>query len=297
MNTDIRIDWQSGMEITPQTFIELENSNAEYRLMVRKMIAAKNFGIIPRTKFSITPEVFNDTLLIKQIGCNVLLPSGQVAVLESGSNITLNIPDRDVEELYLTVEVGDKVNSFDRGGIPIAANELKLDIKTLSEIRNAIPLLKLVRSNDNWAVYDHYIMPVMTARSSVALLEKLEELKPEIQKIVDHEHADLMEDRVLVMILLEQLSNFMVDGSLRDLMLLCMRIVTALSYSVYKHKTELNPPVIMDVEPFLNAFKAFLGDISVAMNDLKPVVVEVVKEPEPEPEPEPQPVDEWMPAI
>ena len=294
MNTDIRIDWQSGMEITPQTFIELENNTAEYRMMVRKMIAAKNFGIIPRTKFSITPEIFNDTLMLKQIDCDVMLPSGHVVVIESNTNISLNIPPKDVNELYLTVEMGDKLNSFNRGGIPIAANEVKLDIKALAEIRNAVPLLKLKRTGDNWAAYEHYIMPVMTARSSVALLEKLEELKPEIQKIVEHEHADLLDDRVLVMILLEQLNNFMVDDSLRELMVLCMKIVTALSYSVYKHKTDLNPPIIMDVEPFLNAFKAFLGDIAVAMNDLKPVVVEVVKEPEPEPEPV---VEEWMPAI
>lgn len=296
MNTDIRIDWQSGMEITPQTFIELENNNAEYRMMVRKMIAAKSFGIIPRTKFSITPEIFNETLLIKQIDCDVMLPSGHVVVVESNNNISLNIPPKDVNELYLTVEMGDKPNCFNRGGIPIAANEVRLDLKALNEIRNAVPLLKLVRTGDSWAAYEHYIMPVMTARSSVALLEKLEELKPEIQKIIDHEKAELMDDRVLVMILLEQLNNFMVDDSMRELMVLCMKIVTALSYSVYKEKTELNPPIIMDVEPFLIAFKAFLGDIAVAMNDLQPKVVEVVKEPEPEPEPEPV-VDEWMPAI
>ena len=296
MNTDIRIDWQSGMEITPQTFIELENNNAEYRMMVRKMIAAKTFGIIPRTKFSITHEIFNDTLLIKQIDCDLMLPSGHVAVLESNTNISLNIPDKDVENLYLTVELSDKLNNFNRGGVPITANEVKLDIKALNEIRNAVPLVKLRRNGDSWVAYEHYIMPVMTARSSVALLEKLEELKPEIQKIIDHDHAEFMEDRVLVMILLEQLNNFMVDDSLRELMVLCVKIVTALSYSVYKHKTELNPPIIMDVEPYLNAFKAFLGDVAVAMNDLKPTVVEVVKEPEPEPEPEPV-VDEWMPAI
>ena len=296
MNTDIRIDWQSGMEITPQTFIELENNTAEYRMMVRKVIAAKNFGIIPRTRFSVTPEIFNDTLMLKQIDCDVMLPSGQIAVIESSANITLTIPFKEVNELYLTVELGDKINNFNRGGIPMAGSEVKLDLKALSEIRNAIPLLKLVQNNNAWTVCEHYIMPVMSARSSVALLEKLETIKQEIQKIVTHEHAELLDDRVLVMILLEQLDNFMVDDSLRDLVVLCMKIVSALSYSVFKHKAELPPPIIMDVEPFLNAFQAFLGDIAVAMNDLKPVVVEVVKEPEPESEPEPV-VEEWMPMI
>lgn len=295
MNTDIRIDWQSGMEITPQTFIELENNTAEYRMMVRKMIAAKNFGIIPRTKFSISHEIYNDTLLIKQIDCDVMLPSGHLAIIESNANISLNIPIKEVNELYLTVELGDKINNFYRGGIPIAANEVKLDIKALSEIRNAIPLLKLVLVNDNWTVHPSYIMPVMTVRSSVALLEKLEGLKQEIQKIADHDHAEYMDDRVLVMILLDRLNSFVVDDSLHDLVVLCMNVVTALSYSVYKHKVEMPTPIIMDVEPYLDALKAFLADVAVAMNDLKPFA-KVVEEPEPEPEPQPV-VDEWMPMI
>ncbi len=295
MNTDIRIDWQSGMEITPQTFIDMENNNAEYRMLVRKMIAAKNFGIIPRTKFSISPEVFNGTLLLKQMDCNVLLPTGQVVVVQmSNTNVTLNIPPKDVAELFLTVELGDKVNNFVRGGIPIASNEIKFDIKSLDEIKTAIPLLKLVQNDGNWSVYDGYIMPVMTVRSSVKLLEKLDILKQSVQKIMEHENINIMESRVMAQVLIDQLTGFSVDDSLRELVLLCKRIAAVLGYAVQKHKAELPAPNIMNVEPYLDAFTQFIEDMSVAMNDLKPMMVEV-KEKEPEPE---QPVvDEWMPMI
>lgn len=284
MNTDIRIDWQSGMEITPQTFIDMENNISENRLLVRKMIAATNFGVIPRTKFSISQELVNDTLMLKQVDCDLLMPSGQVAVIEMNGNVALNIPPKDVKELYLTVEVGEMVVPFVKDEIQHLANEYKFDLKALAEIRGAVPLLKLVQNNGMWTIYDPYIMPVMSARTSVALLEKLDELKQEVQKIVSHEHAEYLEDRVLIMILIDQLVSFSVDESLRDLALLCKRIATGLSYSVFKHKAELPAPNIMDIEPYLNTFKAFLGDISVAMNDLRPVAV-TVKEPEPEPEP------------
>ncbi len=290
MNTDIRIDWQSGMEITPQTFIELENNTAEYRMMVRKMIAAKNFGIIPRTKFSITPEVFNDTLLLKQIDCDVLLPSGQVAVLEMASaNISLNIPSKEVPELYLTVEIGEKINNFNRGGIPITASEVKLDIKALAEIRNAVPLLKLVQNNNNWTVYESFIMPVMTVRSSVKLLEKLDVLKQSARKVMEHHNINIMDGRVMAEVLIDQLMNFSVDDSSRDLVLLCKRISSTLSYALFKHKAEMPAPNLMNIEPYLDAFVTFLENAIVALNDLKPMVVEPVKEPEP--------VDEWMPMI
>ena len=292
MNTDIRIDWHSGMEITPQTFIDMETSIAEYRMLVRKMIAAKNFGVIPRTKFSITPEIFNDTLLIKQIDCDLMLPSGHIVVIESNGNLTFNIPPKDVTELYFTVEVGEKTATFSRDNIPHVYNEYKFDIKPIEEIRTVMPLVKIVQNNGKWSVYDRYIAPVMSVRSSVALLEKLDLLKQSAQKIVEHEHVELLEGRVEVMLLIDQLASFSVDDSLRELVLLCKRIATALSYSILKHKSELPMPNIMNVEPYFDAFMAFLDDMSVAMNDLKPMVVEVKEK-----EPEPPVVDEWMPMI
>ena len=284
MNTDIRIDWQSGMEITPQTFIDMENNISENRLLVRKMIAATNFGVIPRTKFLIAQEIVNNVLMIKQINFDILLPSGQVVVMESIDPLQIAIPQKEEQVLYLTVEQGDGIKSFKKDEIPHVANEIKIELKPLSEIRNAVPLLKLMQVNGAWSVFDPYILPVMSVRSSVTLLEKLDELKQETQKIIGHEHAMVLEDRVLIMLLLEQLASFPVDDSSRELVMLCTRIASALGYSVYKQRPDLPSPNLMDIAPYLNAFKFFLSDVATAMNDLKPTVVEV-KEPEPEPEP------------
>ena len=145
MNTDIRIDWQSGMEITPQTFIDMENNISENRLLVRKMIAATNFGVIPRTKFLIVQEIVNNTLMIKQLNCDILLPSGQVVVMEDNTPMQLDIPQKEEQVLYLTIELGDNIKSFKKEDIPHVANEIKLEFRPLSEIRNAMPLLKLMQ--------------------------------------------------------------------------------------------------------------------------------------------------------
>ena len=138
-----------------------------------------------------------------------------------------------------------------------------------------MPLLKLMQVNGVWSVFDPYILPVMSVRSSVTLLEKLDELKQETQKIIEHEHAMVLEDRVLIMLLLEQLASFPVDDSSRELVVLCKRIASALGYSVYKQRPDLPSPNLMDIAPYLNAFKFFLSDVGTAMNDLKPTGVEV----------------------
>ena len=255
MNTDIRIDWQSGMEITPQTFIDMENNISENRLLVRKMIAATNFGVIPRTKFLVSHEIVNNVLMLKQINCDILLPSGQVVVIENSLPMQLNIPQKEDQVLFLTVELGESIKTFKKDNIPHVAQEIKMEFKPLSEIRNAVPLLKLMQVNGVWSVFDPYILPVMSVRSSVTLLEKLEELKQETQKIIGHEHAMVLEDRVLIMLLLEQLSSFPVDDSSRELVVLCKRIASALGYSVYKQRPDLPSPNLMDIAPYLNAFK------------------------------------------
>ena len=292
MNTDIRIDWQSGMEITPQTFIDLENNIAENRMLVRKMISAKNFGVIPRTKFSVVHELTQSSLHVKQLECSLLMPTGQVIVLESGVNVNLEIPPKDTKELYLTVELGTSSLSFSKGSVPYAVNDCKYDLKKLSEIRAEMPLLKITNVNDTWKVSETYVMPVMTVRSSVPLMEKLELLKQNAAKIAEHDHAAYLSDPVLVMLLVEQLASFPVDDSSRELVLLCKRIATALSFSIYKHKPELPAPNIMDIEPYLDAFTTFLAEAAVAMNDLKPTVVTPVEE-----EPEPPVEDVFCPMI
>jgi len=210
----------------------------------------------------------------------------------NNANITLNIPPKDVQELYLTIELGERLVNFNRAGIPLVANEVKYDIKPLDEIKTSIPLLKLVQDNGNWSVYDHYIMPVMTVRTSLPLLEKLDLLKQSAQKIMDHENLGILEGRVMVSVLMDQLAGFSVDDSSRELVLLCKRIASALSFAIHKQKAELPAPNIMNIEPYLDAFMQFMEDAAVAMNDLKPMVVEVKEK-----EPEPPVVDEWMPMI
>lgn len=270
MNTDIRIDWHSGMEITPQTFIDMENDISENRMLLRKILAAKSFGIIPRTKFSIEYDLVGYVLKVKQIDCSLLLPTGQVVVLESGGGFDVEIPNKEVNEMYLNVEVGDKITNFIKAGIPHVANEYKFEFKALSEIKSGVPLLKIVNEGGDWKMYKRYMMPVISVRTSVPLIEKYEEVKKCVRSIVEHECIDFLDGRVMVQVLADQLISFSIDDSSRELMLMCKRFMSALAYSIYKKKPEMPIPNVNDIEPYLDFFMSFVNDAAVAMKDLKP---------------------------
>ncbi len=278
MNTDIRIDWHSGMEITPQTFIEMENAIAENRMMLRKILSAKTFGIIPKTKFSIDYEIVGNALYINQIQCCALLPTGQVVVLESNASQCYPIPMKDGCEMYFTVELQDNTVTFEKGDLRYIENECKFDFKALSEIRNAIPLLKLIGGNRKWAVYKDYVPPMVSIRSSIVLMEKFNEVKQCLGSLLAHENLSLIDNNIILRMVIDQVDLFSVDDGPKDLAGICEKVVSFLSYTLYGNRPETVPFSPFDAERYLNGFISFSNDALGAMTDLSPK-----KEDNPEP--------------
>ncbi|MGP1447528.1 MAG: hypothetical protein ACTTKO_08435 [Candidatus Limimorpha sp.] len=278
MNTDIRIDWHSGMEITPQTFIEMENAIAENRMMLRKILAAKVFGIIPKTRFSIDYEMAGSSLYINQIQCNALLPTGQVVVLESNVAQCYPIPMKEGCEMYFTVELQDNAVTFEKGDLRYLENECKFDFKALSEIRNAIPLLKLIGGNRKWSVYKDYVPPMVSIRSSIVLMEKFNEMKQSMAKLTEHENLSLLDNNIIMRMVLDQMNLFSVDDAPKDLAHICEKVISFLSYTLYGNRPEMMPFSPFDAERYLNGFISFAKDALVAMTDLSPKEAD---EPEP----------------
>lgn len=279
MNTDIRIDWHAGMEIRPQTFIDMENDLAEHRMILRKMLATQVFGVVPQSKFVLNYDLSNTDIQIREIECTLMLPSGQVVIAQSEESLSVHMPDRKDDPLYLTVSIGDKTRSYDRGGIPHLAYEYVFDIRSLDEIHDAVPLLKLKNANAR-AVDEDFILPVVSARSSIVLMEKVDQIKQQVQKILEHESFQKLEDRLLVRLIAGQLLDFRAEDSPRTLAALCRNLATALSYPVFERSANLPECNLFDIEPYLRRFLDFIGETLTAMDDLKPKPAEV---PEPEP--------------
>ena len=91
MNKDIRINWNVGMELTPETFIHLDNQWAEYRLLLRKVQASRQFGLIPDTEFNVSVSVDGDTLSLSKVACQALLPKGEMVSLNHSEELSFHL--------------------------------------------------------------------------------------------------------------------------------------------------------------------------------------------------------------
>lgn len=279
MNTDIRIDWHAGMEITPQTFIDLENDLAEHRMLLRKILAAQVFGIIPQSKFDIDYDVAGFNLTIRKFECTVMLPSGQVITDCSEEERTVSFPDQGDATFYLTVETGERVVAFERGGIEHVANEYCFSFKPLAAIRDAMPLLKFHRDNGACMACKDFVPPVVSVRSSIALMEQLDSIRQNIQKILDHSSFSMIENQMIPLLAADKVLRFQASDSPRQLAECCYQLAMTLSYPIFERKPELPEFNAFDASIFFSSFNAFLASTLTAMDDLQP------KQPEPEPEP------------
>ncbi|MBO6026748.1 MAG: hypothetical protein J6P73_05830 [Bacteroidales bacterium] len=284
MNTDVRIDWYSGMEITPQTFIEFENTIAENRMLIRRIVSSKVFGVVPKTKFKVVSEVVGNALYLRQISCNALLPSGQVIVIESAEEQCFPVPERDGCELYFTVDLKEDITRYDRGGLRYVANAFNYAFKSLPEIKKEMPLLKLLGGNKVWNLYKDYVPPMISVRSSIHLMELLDEVRQSVRKILEHDNLPIMNSYIMIHVLCDQLFSFAVDDSPRDMAAICEKIASALGYELFGKKPDIKPFNLIDAEQYFKAFSAYVANAVAEMDNLKPkMVVEVPDEPEVDP--------------
>ena len=99
MNVNAKIDWRAGMELTAQTFIELDKCLERNRQITNTVAYGNHFGILPTTAFSCNGVFVKKTLEISPLSFMALMPSGDL--LHVDEDVVVNIPILYGKEYYL----------------------------------------------------------------------------------------------------------------------------------------------------------------------------------------------------
>ena len=100
-------------------------------------------------------------------------------------------------------------------------NAFNYAFKTLPEIKKEMPLLKLLGGNKVWNLYKDYVPPMISVRSSIHLMELLDEVKQSVRKVLEHNNLPIMSGSLMIRVLSDQLFSFPVDDTPRDLASIC----------------------------------------------------------------------------
>ena len=284
MNKDTRIKWNVGMELVPETFIHLENQLAEYRQMLRKVQASKQFGLIPDMPFHVSVSVDGNTLVLHGVECHALLQQGGLVDVVSDAEVSLDIPTG-ADDYYLAVWCSDNEREYELDDVPFVSNECTYGLLPLEALPGKMPIAKVVREEDQWKVQDDYIVPLVSMESSTVMTEMAKAMTQLARQLTTHEKFAHIRNHDLMLLLIDEMDC--VNGSQcpKDFAVLCRRLARLLAYTIFDAPVvfaEYNP---YDIQLFLSNICAFLIKAHEVLPTVEIVEYQpVAKEPEPEPE-------------
>ena len=232
MNVNSRVNWHAGMELTEQTFKELENSIARKEHITNKISARAQFGIIPDTPFMCSGMFVRKTIEISPLRVMALMPSGEV--LHIDENVVVEIPMLYGDEYFLGYNHGDGERYFDKEGIPFVYRETKAGIYTLAELKEngALPLMKFTVSDGKFTIDQSYVPPCISLQSHHALVALPAEFAQLVDMLAGHEHLELGEAQRTMRHYGFALRGINSNSRLQDLIELLQEIARSVEYYI-----------------------------------------------------------------
>jgi len=292
MNKDIRINWNVGMELLPETFIHLENQLAAYRQLLRKVQASKQFGLIPGSALKTMLSVEGDALSVGEVDCQALLEDGNMVDYHRDARWQLTLTGSS-NEWYLAVWPSEKTREYELDDVPFVENEYEFGLRTLEQLSGCMPLAKVVHENGAWKLQDDYILPVIAMQDAPLLTEMTQAILQLVRQITAHEKFAYLRNHDVMRMLEEEMGSLGKNQSPRDFVTLCRRFVRLLSYVIQEAPLQLPLYNPYDIQLFLTSVCGFLIQAFEKMPLVEIVEYQAIpKQEEPEPEPEPEPEDD-----
>lgn len=238
MNVNARIDWQTGMEITAQTFTKFDE-NIVYRQQVASRIMNGNrFGLIPFSKFDCQAGFVKNTLEIERLSCMALLPSGKV--LHIDEKVVVPIPMLYGEEYFLACGFGEKSVGFDIETVPFVQPEYVFGIYSLAELEGSdlFPIMKFKVDDGIFSFDKEYIPPCLCLAGDTRFFTYLQRLADEAAALGKHPNLEAGEGKRALMHYVFRLKNYTGINLVSDFIGLTQEMAQAIDYYVVAPNTE-----------------------------------------------------------
>lgn len=291
MNKDIRINWNVGMELLPETFIHLENQLAEYRMLLRKVQASKQFGLIPGSDFKTMVTVEGNTISIGEVDCQALLENGDMVDYHRDARGQLTIPGT-TDCYYLALSPSQKTREYELDDVPFVENEYEFTLRSLEQLPGSMPIAKVIHEAGVWKLQDDYIIPVIALQDSALLTEMIQAMLQLVHQITSHEKFVYLRNHDVMQLLEEEMESLGNNQSPRDFVTLCRRFARLLSYVIQEEPLWLPTYNPYDIQQFLLSVCGFLIKAFERLPLVEIVEYQPMPKQDPVPEPEPEPEDD-----
>ncbi|MCR4582088.1 MAG: type VI secretion system baseplate subunit TssK [Prevotella sp.] len=263
MDINARINWMPGMEITAQTFREIDEC-LDYRQKValRAALGSNRMGLVPGAPFSGKGIFVKSTFEIERLQCLALLPTGRI--LNVDEKVVVNIPMLFGSQYYLTVGFGEGQTAYEKEGVPYVRPEYAYAIHTFEELEED-ELFPIARFNVNEGVFsldEDYIPPSLSLNADPRFGEYLDRYTEKVQTLATHQNMAEGEGKRALQRYTFILKSYNRQEFLQHFVLLTQEIAQAVDYYVMRPNTEqpqeVPVPHQTDIQQWLGWLDSYL---------------------------------------
>lgn len=238
MNVNAKIDWHAGMELTAQTFIELDKCLERNRQITNTVAYGNHFGILPTSTFSCKGVFVKKTLEITPLSFMALMPSGELLHVEE--NVVVDIPILYGKEYYLGCKQVDKTRSFNKEQVPFVAPIVECGIYTFNDLASAevFPLMKFKVNEGVFSVDKDYIPPFLTLSLETRFQDYIDAFAAKIAVLAQHKNLESGEAKRTFLRYSNVLKNYSTTHRVQHFVELLQEICAAVDFYIVQSFTE-----------------------------------------------------------
>ena len=232
MNVNAKIDWHAGMELTAQTFIELDKCLERNRQVTNTVASGNHFGILPTAEFSCKGVFVKKTLEISPLSFMALMPSGEL--LHVDENVVVDIPVLYGREYYLGCKQAGKTRSFDKDQVPFVAPLAECGIYTSEDLAsgNVFPLMKFKVNEGVFSVDKAYIPPFLTLDLDTRFEDYINTFASKVSVLANHKNLESGEAKRSLLRYSNVLKNYSTTHRVQHFVELLQEIVEAVEFYI-----------------------------------------------------------------
>ena len=263
MNINARINWKPGMELTAQTFLDMD-ANLDFRqqVAIRAALGDRCMGLLPETTFDCSGSFYVNKFEIERFRCTALLPSGKI--IQVDEPVSISVPMLYGSVYYLTVGFGTGQSTFEKEGVPYIRPQYSYAIHTIEEVmsNDVLPITRFVVNNGTFAVDNDFVPPCLMLSSHKVFNELRQHYADQLLKLAEHKNLKEGDGKRAMQRYLFMMKAFNMEGRVADFVTLTQEIAQAVDYFIMRPNTEqqveIPQPVQGDIMMWLRWLEEYL---------------------------------------
>lgn len=252
MDINARINWRPGMELTTQTFLDLdENLDFRQQTAIRAALGDHCIGVLPDTTFTNKGLFYTNHFEMDRLQCTALIPSGRIIQVDEA--VSINIPMLFGSAYYLTVGLGNSTVPFEKKGVGYVRPTYTYAIMTLEEMQasDVFPVVRFTVKDGTFSIDNDFIPPCLLLASDKRFEDYRNRYADLLRQIGEHPNLKEGEGKQAMLRYMFRMRSQTLQGQGHEFLKLTQEVAQAVDYFIMRPNTDqtVNIPVPIQQDP------------------------------------------------